>query len=108
MSDYPLPSYAASIWIAGDQVHAAFDGHTVAFPNTETGLKLLLGVLRERGHPHAVNVIGHESSPTKYQVERALVNDQRYNFLLREMQKAKAVSEAEKAESIAWLKELGL
>lgn len=107
MSDYPLPSYAASIWIAGDQVHAAFDGHTVAFSNTVMGLKLLLGVLRERQHS-TINCIGMESSPTRYQVERALVNDQRYNFLLREMNKAKVASEAEKAESIAWLKELGL
>lgn len=106
-SNYPLPSYAASVWTVGDQVHAAFDGHTVAFPNTQTGLALLLAVMRERerkGH----SVIGMDSSPTKYQVERALVNDARYNTLLRAMNAAKATSAAEREESIAWLKELGL
>jgi len=108
MSDYPLPSYAASVWVVGDQVHAGFDGHTVAFPNTETGLTLLLAVLRERARDNAFNKIGTKSSPTKYAVERALVNDKRYNELLRAMHAAKAVSDTERQESIAWLKELGL
>ena len=108
MSDYPLPSYAASIWIAGDQIQCGFDGHTVAFPNTEVGLTLLLAVLRERGRAGVSNVIGTPSSPTQYGVERALVNDRRYNELLRAMNAAKATSDAERAESIAWLKELGL
>jgi len=107
MSDYPVPSYAANIWIVGDQVHAGFDGHTVAFPNTETGLTLLLAVLRERGRAKSL-AISTWASPTKYQVERALVNDARYNELLKHMNAAKAVSDAERQESIAWLKELGL
>lgn len=113
--DYPVPDYAAYIWIAGDQVCIGFPptvgtkAHTVKFPNTENGLLVALGVLRERSRaPHNKLTIGNKCEPTGYMVERALAGDPRYQELLDEIKRTKDVSEKERAESIALLAELGL
>lgn len=106
--DYPIPGYASHIWIAGDQIHLVFPPtlerdrySSVQFPNTEKGLALLLDVLRRRkSELH----IGTKGTPTRYQVERTLAGDKRYNEWLKAMQ----TSDKEREESIAFLAELGL
>lgn len=111
--DYPLPSYAAYIWIAGDEVHIQFPptvgtkSHTVKFPNTANGLLILLDALRQRGREGKL-VIGTRGEPTQYAVERALAGDRKYNEWLRHMQATKDVTEKERQESEAFLAELGL
>ena len=113
MSDYPIPSYAASIWLVGDTIWLGFpplgDGvqsHSAPFPANERGLALLLSTLRERGRG-SLN-IGLKGSPTRYQIERQLVQDAKYNGLLKAMKEAKAKQDEEKEKAIAFLKELGL
>ena len=94
MSDYPVPTYAANIWVVGDELWLGFPplvegghGHSVPFPCNERGLALALAAIRERsaGSLH----IGLRGSPTRYQVEQDLKNDAKYNEVLRAMQEAK-------------------
>lgn len=113
--DYPIPDYAAYIWIAGDQVCIGFPptvgtkAHTVKFPNTENGLLVALEVLRQRSRaPHAQLTIGHKCEPTSYMIERALAGDPKYKELLEEAKRMKDVSEKERQDSIKFLEELGL
>lgn len=114
MSEYPLPRYAAYIWIAGDEIILAFPdvvnhpapASTVKFPNNPKGLALALAILNERNK--SSNVIGSIGAPVQYSIERALVNDRKYNEWLKAMQAANEVTAAEKAEATAFLEELGL
>jgi len=112
VSDYPIPSYSASIWLVGDQIWLGFppigdlvQAHSVPFPATDKGLALILQTLRERRH--SLN-IGTKGAPTRYQVERTLAQDKRYNGILEAMKKAKETREKEREEAIAFLAELGL
>lgn len=110
--DYPIPAYAAYIWIAGDEIVVQFPpallddrSHTVKFPNTENGLLLLLDVMRRRRTELS---IGLKGTPTKYEIERTLAGSEKYKVWLEELKRTRGVSEKEKAESIEFLKELGL
>lgn len=86
--DYPIPSYAAYIWIVGSNIHVCFPpsvgskSHTVIFPANDKGLKLFLKIMQER---RGNLTIGHAGEPTKYQVERMLVGDPKYNKWLDHM-----------------------
>ena len=113
MSDYPIPSYAAYIWVAGDKLWLGFPGtdesvrpHSVPFPATEPGFAVALKILRERRIGE--RMIGTKGAPCKHQVERELAQDRRYNEMLKAMKEAKATSAAEKADAEAFLEELGL
>lgn len=112
MSDYPVPSYAAQIWVAGDQLWLAFPslvnghGHSVPFPANEIGLSLALETLKERSKG-AIS-LGLRGSPTRHEIERRVREDSRYNTILREMSENKRASEAERAEASKFLEELGL
>jgi hypothetical protein len=66
-----------------------------------------LKILRQRTENER-HYLSTNGAPTRHQVERALVNDKRYNELLRAMQETKQVSATEKAEAEQFLKELGL
>lgn len=109
---YPLPSYAAHIWIAGNDIFIQFPPclaqdrvHTVKIPNTENGTLLLLDILRRRqSEVH----LGLKGTPTQYEVERTLAGDRKYAEWLKELKRTRDVSAQEKAESEAFLKELGL
>ena len=87
--DYPIPSYATYVWLAGNHLYVCFPptvgskSHTVLFPATDKGVALFLSVMRERkaGELH----IGTKGEPTQYQVERALVSDKKYSEWLRIM-----------------------
>lgn len=109
MKDYPLPAHAASIWTVGDQIMVAFpaatgdSGHTVPFPATPKGIAALLTVLAAREH-ESHRVISTKASPSRYQIERALVDDPKYKAWLGAM----ATTQAEKDKAKAELEELGL
>lgn len=112
MSDYPIPSYAVSLWVAGDQLWLAFPpldgerGHSVPYPLTERGIALALETLKHRRL--GARSLGEAGAPTRYQVERELYHDPRYNIILGAMAKAKADTAKEATEAGAFLEELGL
>lgn len=87
MSDYPVPGYAAQIWVTGDTLWLSFpslvggQGHSVSLPANEIGFKHALIILRER-NKGSLN-IGLKGAPTKWDVEQQLKNDRRYNEILR-------------------------
>ncbi len=113
MSDYPIPSYACSIWLAGDSLWLAFPplaqgehGHSVPFPATERGLELILNTLRQRRLGE--RSLGEAGSPTRYQIERSLVNDANYNVLIGAIAQSKEAQRREREEAGKFLEELGL
>lgn len=114
MSEYPLPSYAASVWTLGDRLVLSFPSpldapaHVVQFPNTPKGMVLALETLREREREARSTTLGTKGAPSKYQVERALAEDNKYKEWLKEMGTSKEQRDADKAEAEAFLAELGL
>lgn len=112
MNDYPLPSYAAHIWVAGDELKLAFPSpldaptHVITLPNNEKGMALAIQILREREHEQQ-STIGRRGAPTQYMTERDLANDAKYNAWLKEMSKNSEERKREIAEADAFLKEIG-
>lgn len=78
MSDYPVPSHAAYIWAAGDKIMVGFPprsgdlhGHTVTYPATERGIRLVLRTLAERSkRPEAM--LATRAEPTQDQMDQWL------------------------------------
>ncbi len=78
MTDYPCPSHACMMWIAGDQLMVRFppsDGHTahhvVSFEADERGIASLTSVLRARAkQAHYARGIGHSGTPTQADANR--------------------------------------
>jgi hypothetical protein len=134
MSDYTVPRYAASAWIAGDQLWLAFPalgpgdrGHSVPFKidmallraltqGGETsylgdrakdmrGLCLAIESLAARS---ADSAIGTRGSPAKHDMRRAMESSEKFKEWLSAMGAEKAVSKAEKEEAEAFLRECGL
>lgn len=109
MDKYPLPSYAVSVWAAGDSLMVAFpgiateQGHTIKLPLSPAGLKTAITILAERQAASDLR-LSQRGTPTQYEVE----NDARYKALVRARQKEKAYTAAEIAEADEFLKELGL
>lgn len=112
MSDYPLPSYAAHIWVAGDELKLSLPSpldapsHVLTLPNTEKGLALALTILRER--EREFGTIGRKSAPTQYMVERQLANDKRYYAMVKALEENSEERKREREEAAAWLAEIGL
>lgn len=113
MSDYPIPHYAAHIWVAGDTLWLGFPGtaegvreHSVPFPITDKSIALVVETLRARERNR--NWLGTKGAPTRYDVKKELQHDKKYNTLLRALRENKNKKEAEKAEAEAFLEELGL
>lgn len=108
---YPVPSYAANIWIAGDKLWLGFPspepgvrGHSVPLPCNEKGMAVAVSILREREHTPRTNWLGTKGAPTRWDIE----HDKKYNALLNAMNESKKTTEAEKAAAQAFLEELGL
>jgi len=105
---YPLPSYAAYIWLKGDQVCLSFPGqngaraHQVQLPLNEAGLKCLVDILKGREQNEVW--LARAGAPTKRQVEEDLKKDAQYNAWLKAMR----TSQKEKDEATKFLEELGL
>lgn len=107
---HPVPSYAASIWVVGDNLMVAFPGqgpedigHTIVLPIHEAGLKTVINVLKDRAKARDLR-IGNRGTPTQWQAE----NDARWQALLRAASTDRKERERTRREAEAWLKELGL
>lgn len=75
---YPPPSYACTVWLTGETLHAWFDGtgpsgqgHAVHFEASVAGLKALLVTLKERER-EGRRTIGHETDPTQADFEELI------------------------------------
>lgn len=107
---YPLPAYAASIWVAGDNLMVQFPGqgpegreHTIKLPVHENGLKTAIKILKDRAQAEALT-IANRGTPSQWQAE----NDARYRAFHKALQKDRKDREQEKREAEEFLKELGL
>lgn len=110
MSQYPIPDYAATLWLAGDEINIAFPSpldagsHVVRFPASERGLTLLLRILREREKVESVQdlTIGNKAAPTQYMTEA------RYREIVKAIERDKAAKEAADAELDSIFDDIGL
>jgi len=73
---YPLPSYAASIWLADNTLWLGLPGrgpedrgHSIPVPATAEGMAQVLRILKARERDQASVRIGDEGSPTRAQLE---------------------------------------
>lgn len=120
MSDrFPPPSYALSLWLAGDTVMIAVpEAGTIPIPLTRLepqtsdfgsvvsgnrGLAVLLDILRARMASRAPQ-IGQPPAPVRYDVEQALASDEKY----KAWQEAMNQMAETKAEAKEFLKGLGI
>lgn len=111
---YPLPTYAVSAWVAGDDLLIAFpgtgpngQGHTIRLPATEGGLRAAITIMRQRGEATDLK-LSQRGTPSQYEVERALIGDPKYRAILGAMAEAKTATKAERDQAAALLEELGL
>lgn len=104
--DYPIPSHACSVWLAGDTLWAAFPpapghtkGHSLHFPATPEGFRIALAILRERATASDFR-LGTPETPTQYDLAAIA------KALERGTTAARSRLEAEEADKL--LNELGL
>lgn len=106
---YPLPDYAVSVWVAGDNLMVAFpgtrseQGHTIKLPASPAGFATVVRILRDRSTARDLR-LGNAGTPAQYDLEA----DQRYAIILGAMAKAKVVDESERRAAQDELAELGL
>lgn len=107
---YPIPSHAASFWIAGDDLWIAFlaqgpeeRGSSIRLPANEHGLATAITILKSRTLSQDLR-LGNRGTPSQYQLE----TDKKYNAWLRAMGEDKEATAAERAKAKAELEELGL
>ena len=107
---YPLPAYACSVWVAGDDLMVAFpgtataQGHTIRLPVSEGGLRAAISIMRERAQAASLK-LGNRGTPTQWDIERLAA----LNKALDADSAAKRGARAqERAEATEFLKELGL
>ncbi len=84
MTDYPTPAYAATIWLAGNEICLGFSatsttpGHTSRLPATEKGMLVALQILRARqALPSGTSQISTLAEPTQFNIERELLKYQK-------------------------------
>lgn len=107
---YPLPDYAVSLWVAGDDLWIAFPGqgpegkgHSVRLPASIAGFATAISILRDRAQAKSLK-LGERGTPTQYELEQ----DRKYGAILAAMQADTADRRADKARAEAELAELGL
>jgi len=107
---YPIPSYAVSLWVAGDDLWLAFPGqgpeergHSIRLPATVAGMQTAIAVLRERSQAKSLK-LGERGTPTQYELEQ----DRKYGAILAAMKADSEEKRAERAKAQAELEELGL
>lgn len=105
---YPIPSHAASFWIAGDDLWIAFPpqgpearGSSIRLPANEHGLATAIAILKSRVKPTR---LGERGTPSQYDLE----SDKKFAAWLRAMDEGKEATAAERAKAKAELEELGL
>jgi hypothetical protein len=113
MSDkYPLPAYAVSMWVVGDNLMVAFPGtvsekgHTIKLPASAGGLQAAITIMKDRARATDLR-IGNKGTPTQYDLE-AIGKFMIENAGYKEREARKASTAAEVAEATAFLEELGL
>lgn len=120
---YPPPSYAITLWLAGDAIMLAIpEAGTIPIPLERLepqvndfgavvpgnrGLAVLLDLLRSRMASRAPT-IGQPAAPVRYDVEQALANDEKYKVWLAALTEDKAAKAEAKAEAERVLSEIGL
>jgi hypothetical protein len=110
---YPLPDYAVSTWVVGDDLFIAFPstrtekGHTIKLPASGGGLHAAITIMKARGTERS-HLLGQRGTPTQYEMETALSSDQRYAAWLKAMGESSAARVKEREEAEEFLKELGL
>lgn len=107
---YPIPSHAASFWIAGDDLWIAFPpqgpearGSSIHLPANEHGLATAIAILKSRTLSQDLR-LGNRGTPTQH----ALETDKKYNAWLRAMNEDKEETATERAKAKAELEEIGL
>jgi len=107
---YPLPSHAASFWIAGDDLWIAFPGqgpqergHSVRLPASVAGLQTAINILKERAVAPSLK-LGHRGTPTQYELEQ----DKKYGAILAAMKEDAEAKRLNKTLAEMELAELGL
>lgn len=77
MSDYPVPHYAAHIWVVGNQIKVGLppieghqQSHTVSVPWTEKGLGIVLRLLRDRESQRLPQAVATPASPTQWDIDQ--------------------------------------
>ncbi len=80
MSNYPLPSYAASIWLANDRIQVAFPdergGHTISLPEGPKGLEVLMTALRQRAMQTSARTLGLSGTPSQQEADHLRMHSQ--------------------------------
>lgn len=78
---YPPPAYAATVWLNGETLNVAFEGtgpngqgHSIALPDDERGVRQLLAILRERRRALTTRdlTIGKPSAPVQYDIDEII------------------------------------
>ena len=76
---YPVPSYAANIWVVGNEIHLALpplegnkQGHTVVLPWNAKALDHLLRILRQRATQVRPLNIATPAGPTQWDIEQLM------------------------------------
>lgn len=110
---YPLPDYAVSMWVVGDDLLVAFPssrtekGHTIKLPVSSGGLHAAITIMKARAAERS-HLLGERGTPTAYEMENALSSDARYAAWLKAMNADRAENAKAKEEATEFLKELGL
>lgn len=107
---FPLPSYAISLWVAGDDLWLAFPGqgpegkgHSVRLPASQAGFATAISILRDRVQAKDLK-LGQPGTPTQYELEQ----DRKYGAILAAMKADTAERREAQAKAAAELAELGL
>lgn len=107
---YPLPSYAISLWVAGDDLWLAFPGqgpegkgHSVRLPASLAGMQTAVSILRDRATAKDLK-LGARGTPTQYELEQ----DRKYGAILAAMRADTTERREAQARAARELEELGL
>lgn len=107
---YPIPSYAVSLWVAGDDLWLAFPGqgpegkgHSVRLPASLAGMQTAVALLRDRSQAKDLK-LGNRGTPTQYELEQ----DRKYGAILAAMAADTQEKREVRAKAQAELAELGL
>jgi hypothetical protein len=107
---YPIPSYAVSLWVAGDALHVAFpgtlseQGHTITLPASAAGMTTAIKIMANRQHAKDLRLRASPATPTQYDVE----NDARYKAWIKAMDDGRKAAVMDAKEAEKFLEELGL
>ena len=106
---YPLPSYAVSVWVSGDNLMVAFPpttgerGHTIKLPVSPAGLSTALAILKDRVVATDLR-IAQRGTPSQWDID----TDQLYKAMVKSRAAERQAAQREKDEAVAFLEELGL